>query len=101
MPLGSDLLGKGVSRNITGGEDYENQSPLGGPILQDLSFSYDSLTINFYSDNELVFSNLVTTTDPLRFPSGFKSTLVEFELVGTLPVSSFRVASSMKELARV
>lgn len=101
MPLGSDLLGKGVSRNITGGEDYENQSPLGGPILQDLSFSYDSLTINFYSDNELVFSNLVTTTAPLRFPSGFKSTLVEFELVGNLPVSSFRVASSMKELARV
>ena len=100
-PLSSNVLSLCRVENIPGGGAYENKSPLGGPLLQDLNQNVYSLAMNVYSDDELVYTSSIDTTDPLRLPSGFKSTRLEIELVGNVPVTSVKLASTGKGLASV
>ena len=63
--------------------------------------SFAGLTFKMYADGVLKFTKTVTSADPFRLPSGFKSRLYEFEISGTDHWTSAYVASSMEELKNV
>ena len=63
--------------------------------------SFAGLTFKMYADGVLKFTKTVTSADPFRLPSGFKSRLYEFEISGTDHWTSAYVAGSMEELKNV
>lgn len=57
--------------------------------------------MNVYANQELVCSRNVTSIDPIRLLSGFKSKYWEIELIGNTSVQEVVIAESMDELRSV
>lgn len=98
--LASTTLGTARKYGIPNSSQYENKSPLGGTVLASLSSIY-SVSFNLYADGELVFTGLVDSDNMFRLPTGYKATRYEIEIIGNAPVTSVKVASNGKELARI
>lgn len=82
----------------------ELRQPLGGPVLYPIGL-VDSIIkwvkLRIWADDELVYEQYVTSTLPVRLPSGFKADRWEFELEGTARVVSLKVAETGLELQNV
>lgn len=63
--------------------------------------SFAGLTFKMYVDGALKFTKIVTSAEPFRLPSGFRSRLYEFEVSGTDHWTAAYVANSMEELKNV
>jgi hypothetical protein len=63
--------------------------------------SFANLTFKLYAGGVLKYTKVVTSADPFRLPSGFKSRLYEFEITGTDHWTSAHIAQSMEELKNV
>ena len=87
---------------------FENQSPLGGSSLYQIQ-NYSNIqngVVVQVSARDLsgnwnqVFSYSVTTEDIYRLPTGFRSDVWKFTMIGNAPVYSFTIAETAKELKR-
>ncbi len=83
----------------------ETRQPLGGSLLHDIADlqtvpSSVRLIIRIV-DDEVVFDEQIITTDIFRLPTGFKSDLWKFELVGNTRVYSLQVAETPNQLAGI
>jgi hypothetical protein len=63
--------------------------------------SFNDITFRMYVDGVLRFAKQVTSADPFRLPSGFKSRIYEFEIIGTDHWTAAFVAQSIEELKNV
>jgi len=62
---------------------------------------YTNLTAIFYVDGVQVHSQVVTSQEPFRLPSGFLGVRFEVGFTGTSTVLSFAMAETLTELANV
>jgi hypothetical protein len=99
-PLGFTALGTSKGGYVANGSQYDNKAPLGYEILVQAVNTY-SLAFNLYADGELVHTDIIDTTEPLRLPTGYKATRLEIELVGNKPVTSFKISSTAKGLRMI
>ncbi len=99
-PIGAAAIGVAKVYPVTYASLYGYRAPLGGPVTYELSNS-SSLTLALYADGDLVFQGAVTSTEAFRLPCGYKRTQFEVEITGNVPVSSVKLASTGKELARI
>jgi len=82
----------------------EIKQPIGGSPLFDiaaLSSQESTVRLIVYARQEVVLDTIITDEKTIRVPSGFKSDLWQFELIGNTTVYSVQIATSPKELARV
>jgi hypothetical protein len=76
---------------------------LGGSILQNIPVAVSSryVQVKIYCNGTLVATRSVTGRDALRLPSGFKGDRWHFTLSGNVPLRSFKIAETSKELAQL
>ncbi len=83
----------------------ETRQPLGGSLLYDVadlqSVPSSVRVIIRIADDEVVFDAQITDQDIFRLPTGFKSDLWKFELLGNTPVYSLQVAETPNQLAGI
>lgn len=83
----------------------ETRQPLGGSLLHnvaDLQALPSSVRLIIrIADDEVVFDSQITTQDIFRLPTGYKSDLWKFELVGNTTVYSLQVAETPNQLAGI
>lgn len=87
----------------------ETRQPLGGSLLYDLSFlqlvtASVRLRIYIQPDSEVesvIFDKQIFDESIIRLPTGFKSDLWAFELIGNTNVYSMQVAETPNELAEI
>lgn len=70
----------------------------GSALLTGIIAEDEYVTFNVYADGNLVLSKTITDDKPFRMPTGFKATLWEIEVTGTLPVRRMTLATSMAEI---
>ena len=63
--------------------------------------AFTNLTFKMYVDGVLKYTKVVTSAEPFRLPSGFRSRIYEFEISGADHWTSAYVAGSMEELKGV
>jgi len=81
------------------GEIITNR-PLHYGVVQVDSDTYP-VTVNIYVDRELRHSALITGPEPIRIPSGFKSSVWEFEIAGSSEVNGFSFSETMQDLRAI
>jgi hypothetical protein len=76
---------------------------LGGSILQPIPgvVSSLSLQVKIYCNGILVSTRSITDRSTYRLPSGFKSDRWQFRLSGNVPLRTFKIAETAKELAQL
>lgn len=83
----------------------ETRQPLGGSLLYDVadlqSVPSSVRLIIRIADDEVIFDAQLTTQDIFRLPTGFKSDLWKFELLGNTTVYSLQVAETPNQLAGI
>jgi len=87
----------------------EIRYPLGGSMLYDIAFNEfipASVRIIIYvqaqgKPKKVVFDKQITNESIFRLPTGVKSALWEFELIGNTTVYSLQIAETPKQLAQV
>lgn len=62
---------------------------------------FTDMTFKLYADGVLKHTQVVTSANPFRLPTGYRSRLYEIEVSGTSHWTVCAVASSMEELKRV
>jgi hypothetical protein len=85
-------------------DTLETKQPLGGSPLfniAELASQESTVRLIVYARQEVVLDTIVTDEKTIRVPSGFKSDLWQFELIGNTTVYSVQIATSPKELAKV
>ena len=93
---GADLLS-------TLGSVQIGQIVLGGSIMQKIPGGVDdrTLQVKIYCNDVLVASRSITDRSTYRLPSGFKGDRWRFTLSGNIPLASFKIAETAKELAQL
>ena len=84
--------------------DPENRAPLGGGLLYDidyLSSQVQGVRFIVHIRDKIVFDNVVTDETICRLPTGFKSDIWEFEMIGNTDVFSVQIAETPKGLAEI
>lgn len=85
----------------------EWRQPVGGPVLYPVPEpgqpwpTQDTLTAEFFANDQLVHTKQITTTDMLRLPSGFKATRWKIRLTGSYKIKSLKMAETGRELRSV
>lgn len=87
----------------------ETRQPLGGSLLYDLSYlqlvtASVRLLVHIHPDSgieEVIFDKQIFDESIVRLPTGFKSDLWAFEMIGNTNVYSLQVAETPNELAEV
>lgn len=76
-----------------------NGSNMGNAFASSLDFR--SIIATVYADGVLVFSSGLTSNDPFRMPSGFKSYEWEVLFTGNVPIRGFAMSTSIGELKNI
>lgn len=107
--LGGGVLGGQPAKPKTGlvptWTTPETRQPLGGSLLYDVAdlqaVQSSVRMIIRIADDEVVFDAQITDQNIFRLPTGFKSDLWKFELIGNTRVYSLQVAETPNQLAIV
>lgn len=104
--LGDEVVGGTPAPNS--GEivtvDPENRSPLGGSLMYDISYlslQTNGVRLRVHVRDKVVFDRVITDESICRLPTGFKSDIWEFELLGNTSVFSLQVAETPNQLADI
>jgi hypothetical protein len=79
-------------------------APLGGDLLypvQFMLFQDSTVRLIVYAEDQVILDTMVVTEKIIRLPTGFKSDLWQFELIGNTNVYSMQIAETAKGLAEV
>jgi hypothetical protein len=79
-------------------------APLGGDLLYPIQFMiFQNSTVRLIvrAQDKIILDTIVVTEDIIRLPTGFKSDLWQFELIGNTTVYSIQIAETAKGLAEV
>lgn len=104
--LGDSILGGNPAPNsgTFATADPENRAPLGGSLLYDinyLSLQTQGVRLIVHIRDKVVFDSVVVDESICRLPTGFKSDIWEFEMVGNTDVFSLHVAETPKGLVAI
>lgn len=103
-PMNFSVLNGVEQVTLTSTLEQDSQQFHNGPLyLTSFSDTTADLIFNIYVNRETdpVYSQEITDMDLYRPPTGFKSVLWSFELIGTADVQSVKIATTSKELAGV
>lgn len=106
-PLGYGALGGSPANPtglVTGWTEAENRQPLGGSLLYPIvRMSTQGLTVRFivHLRDSVVFDKVIASEAIVRLPTGFKSDIWQFELIGNTDVYSVQIAETPKQLAEI
>jgi hypothetical protein len=82
----------------------ENRQPLGGSLQYNISYmEFQTLAVRFrvkIRGNQTVFDKVIYDEDVYRLPTGYKTDLYQFELLGNTDVYSVQVATTPRELKK-
>lgn len=96
--LCGDPQGTGL---VSGWNEPELRMPLGGSLLyplETLSFQNLSVRLRIHVRDRVVVDTVVTNENIIRLPSGFKSDIWQFEMIGNTNVYSLQVAETPRQL---
>ena len=85
----------------------EWRQPIAGPVLNPVPApgdpwpGEDTLTAEFFANDQLVHTKVVATDKMLRLPSGFKATRWRVRLTGSVKIKSVKIAETGYELRTV
>lgn len=85
-------------------DEPEIRAPLGGDLLYPLTFmAFQQSAVRFIvrADNRVVMDAIINHERIIRMPTGFKSDLWQFELIGNTIVYSVQIAETPRELKRI
>jgi len=107
-PLNLAVINGVRAETVTGYVGPQIKNPIGGsPLFNIGSLQNVSAAVqvnvsmrNFDGIWEQIFSWTVTDEKPYRMPAGFKSDMWQFQLIGNVPVYSFTMAETGKELGQ-
>jgi hypothetical protein len=102
--IGIATFGGSYRVALTGAADLipQNKLPIGGSTLYGTATTLQGvLRLNVYADYKLIYSELWRGNKRFRLPSGFKSELWSFELIGDINVFAIDVAETGKGLRDV
>lgn len=103
--LNGNVLGGSPARPtglVAGWTEPETRQPLGGSLLYPITFmSFQNLSVRLivHVRDKVVFDSIIQTEDVIRLPTGFKSDIWQFEMIGNTDVYSLQVAETPKQLA--
>jgi len=80
-----------------------NQVLLGGSTLTPIPNIAETRNVNFilFSDGVQVYSQGVTSQEPVRLPASSKGYIWEVKLTGNAPLRNFKMATSIGELRQI
>jgi len=107
--LGGRVLGGSPAQGVglvPGWTEPEQIAPLGGSLLYPLNFMLfqeSAIRIIVYegTNSRVVLDTVVNTERIIRLPTGFKSDLWQFELIGNTRLFSVQIAETAKGLSEV
>jgi hypothetical protein len=95
---GSPAQARGL---VPGWLEPETRQPLGGSLLYPLDFmSFQTLAVRLriHTRNNVVFDKVLYNENIVRLPTGFKSDIWQFELLGNTNVYSLQAATTPRQL---
>jgi len=80
--------------------NYLNEFPVNGNLLQNVSAvaSLRNIQASIIADDTQIFSQGITSQEPVRLPASNKNYIYEIKLTGNAPIRQFRMATSIGEL---
>ena len=104
--LGDEVLGGKPAPNsgVIATSDDENRAPLGGSLMYNIAYlsaQTQGVRLIVHIRDKVIFDRVVTDESICRLPTGFKSDIWEFEMVGNTRVYSLQVAETPKGLAAI
>jgi hypothetical protein len=80
---------------------FKTPMPASFTVGMILASDYADITFRLYCDGVLKHTQVVTSGEPFRLPTGFMASQFELEVAGTSRVMAMTIAESMEELGNV